>query len=60
MQCHYYSLYLQEPLLEWKKAALAACRNATAGQIKLDSGTHVAIAESRTLKLEGSQQPATE
>ncbi|WP_448131561.1 efflux RND transporter periplasmic adaptor subunit [Stutzerimonas chloritidismutans] len=32
----------------------------TAGQIKLDSGTHVAIAESRTLKLEGSQQPATE
>ena len=32
----------------------------TAGQLKLDSGTHVAIAESRTLKLEGSQQPATE
>ncbi|KJS22279.1 MAG: RND transporter [Pseudomonas sp. BRH_c35] len=32
----------------------------TAGQLKLDSGAHVAIAESRTLKLEGSQQPATE
>ncbi|WP_278378464.1 MULTISPECIES: efflux RND transporter periplasmic adaptor subunit [Stutzerimonas] len=32
----------------------------TAGQLKLDSDTHVAIAESRTLKLEGSQQPATE
>ena len=32
----------------------------TAGQLKLDSGTHVAIGESRTLKLEGSQQPATE
>lgn len=32
----------------------------TAGQLKLDSGTHVAIAESRTLNLEGSQQPATE
>ena len=31
-----------------------------AGQLKLDSDTHVAIAESRTLKLEGSQQPATE
>ncbi|MBU2011796.1 MAG: efflux RND transporter periplasmic adaptor subunit [Gammaproteobacteria bacterium] len=29
----------------------------TAGQLKLDSDTHVAIAESRTLKLEGSQQP---
>ncbi|MCQ2047655.1 RND efflux membrane fusion protein [Stutzerimonas stutzeri] len=32
----------------------------TTGQLKLDSGAHVAIAESRTLKLEGSQQPATE
>lgn len=32
----------------------------TAGQLKLDSGTHVAIGESSTLKLEGSQQPATE
>ncbi|ESR00837.1 RND transporter [Stutzerimonas chloritidismutans AW-1] len=32
----------------------------TAGQLKLDTGAHVAIAESRTLKLEGSQQPATE
>ncbi len=32
----------------------------TAGQLKLDSGAHVAIAESRTLKLEGSQQPVTE
>lgn len=32
----------------------------TAGQLKLDSGAHVAIAESRTLKLEGSQQPASE
>ncbi|MBK3866419.1 efflux RND transporter periplasmic adaptor subunit [Pseudomonas stutzeri] len=32
----------------------------TAGQLKLDSGTHVAIAESRTLKPEGSPQPAND
>jgi len=31
----------------------------TAGQLKLDSGTHVAIAESRTLKLDGAE-PASE
>ncbi|WP_375665890.1 efflux RND transporter periplasmic adaptor subunit [Stutzerimonas kunmingensis] len=31
----------------------------TAGQLKLDSGAHVAIAESRTLKLEGTE-PASE
>ena len=31
-----------------------------AGQLKLDSGAHVAIADSHTLKLEGSQQPATD
>lgn len=31
----------------------------TAGQLKLDSGTHVAIAENRTLKLDGAE-PATE
>jgi membrane fusion protein (multidrug efflux system) len=30
-----------------------------AGQLKLDNGAHVAISESRTLRLEGSQQPAT-
>jgi len=31
----------------------------TAGQLKLDSGTHVAIAENRTLKLDGAE-PASE
>ncbi len=31
----------------------------TAGQLKLDSGTHVAIAENRTLKLDGAK-PASE
>lgn len=31
----------------------------TAGQLKLDSGTHVAIAEDRTLKLDGAE-PASE
>jgi membrane fusion protein (multidrug efflux system) len=30
-----------------------------AGQLKLDNGAHVAISESRTLKLQSSQQPAT-
>ncbi|MCQ4244215.1 efflux transporter periplasmic adaptor subunit [Stutzerimonas decontaminans] len=30
-----------------------------AGQLKLDNGAHVAISESRTLRLKGSQQPAT-
>lgn len=32
----------------------------TAGQLKLDSGTHVAIADSRTLQLKSAQQPATD
>ncbi len=32
----------------------------TAGQLKLDSGTHVAIAVSRTLQLKSAQQPATD
>jgi membrane fusion protein (multidrug efflux system) len=31
----------------------------TAGQLKLDSGAHVAIAENRTLKLDGTE-PASE